>query len=534
MTASIAKLSNALAAGVSASSFDEEMKIAIRSNVGRDALKRASDFKTIQDALFETIANAYEAYNIGETPRVSIDIKGKGKDAVITVRDYGVGMSLVKGLANFFSLHLKTERRENGLNMRGYNGTGKIAWAKYAMRMQVETVMDGLRNIAVLTVEMLEEAANTGEQPTAQILVKNQPTADPNGTTVTISRIRKGFTINAETMRAIRTKLAFEQMMWMKGAVIELNGEVVAPEMITSTEKWDIVSECQNFSGTIYYNADRPYQHELPAVYMSAGRVFLAREQFGMEGKRFRQNVHVDVKASEEWAQEHFYDRREAFVAESRDLKLKLQNNHEAQAFADFVTTKVEKVMNELDRREDERRRQSMSEYEAKLEREFSKMFSNLMLLHGGQKSNVGGDSSQESGSETIVRIHREQQKKGEGKQKTSLINFEFTELPDDKQFQIDYESKRIKLNKNFTTLKALAGYTDSPVYQVASTELAAAAFCDLLTHVDVTEACAERTPSVAEILSLHTEIGEKVRKIAADVTHTLYARIAAEVDKRA
>src|SRR5690606_38062045 len=123
------------------------------------------DFKSLADCIFEAISNAIESYNVGETPRVWFDIKKVGKDTVLTIRDQGVGMNLSYGLARFFSLHLKTERRDNGLNMRGYNGTGKIAAFKYADRMQVETVKDGLRNIVVLTQSVLEEAAKNETQP---------------------------------------------------------------------------------------------------------------------------------------------------------------------------------------------------------------------------------------------------------------------------------------------------------------------------------------------------------------------------------
>lgn len=536
MTASIATLSNLLSNGVASfGTVDDDMTIGINSNIARDALKRASDFKSVEDCIFEAMANAYEAYNVGETPRVWLEIKRTGKDWTVVIRDKGVGMDRANGLRRFFSLHLKTERRENGLNMRGYNGTGKIAAFKYASRMQVETVKDGLRNIVVLTSEILEEAARTETQPRAQFLVKDQPTTDENGTTITISKIKKGFGFGADVFRAIRNKASFEQMMWMKNGEIYLNDELVPAEAVKFTEKWPIQSECGNFAGTIYYNADRPYQHELPAVYMSAGRVFLAREQFGMEGKRFRQNVHVEVKATEEWAVEHFYDRREAFVSESRDLKLKLNNNPEAQAYADFVTMEVEKVMAELDRREDERRRQSMSEFQSKLERQLSKLFSNLLILQGGkQKEAVDRTDTADTISEQVIKLHREQQKKGEGQQKTSLINFEFAELPENKQFQIDYASKRIKLNQNFATLKALATYTDSAAYQIATLEVASAAFSDLLTHNKVNEAFAEQTPSIAEVLEMHSTVSEEVRNLAATITPELYVRCAAAAEARA
>ncbi len=530
MTASITALSNLLSN--SATSFggrDEDMTIGIRSNIARDALKRASDFKSVEDCIFEAMANAYEAYDMGQTPRVWLEIKKNGKDTTVIIRDEGVGMCSAKGLVRFFSLHLKTERRENGLNMRGYNGTGKIAAFKYADRMQVETVKDGLRNIVVLTSDILEQAARDEVQPRAQFLVKDQPTTDPNGTTITITKIKKGFPFNAETMRAIRSKSAFEQMMWMKNAEIFINGELIPAETVKFTEKWDIVSPCENFAGTIYYNEERPYQHELPAVYMSAGRVFLAREQFGMEGRRFRQNIHVEVKASEEWATEHFYDRREAFVSESRDLKLKLNNNPQAQAYAAFVTAEVEAIMDELDRRENEKRRQAMNDTQAKLEKDLSKLFSNLVMSEGGNVIKINPEKTEDDGVEKVVVTRsRDSEKSGGGKQKTSLINFEFTDLADGREFEIDYVAKRIKLNRQGAVLKALVLHNDQPIYQVATFEIATAAFCDLLAHNRVNEVYVEKTPTVAELLELHSSISSEVRALAATLTPTYYTRCAA------
>jgi anti-sigma regulatory factor (Ser/Thr protein kinase) len=524
MTASITALSNLLSNTVTSfAGNDNDMTLGITSNIARDALKRASDFKSPEDCIFEAIANAYEAYDMGQTPRVWLEVKRDGKETTIIIRDKGVGMCSAKGLVRFFSLHLKTERRANGLNMRGYNGTGKIAAFKYADRMQVETVKDGLRNIVVLTSSILELAARDEVQPRAQFLVKDQPTTDPNGTTITITKIKKGFNFNADMMRAIRSKVAFEQMMWMKNAEIFINDELVPAETVQFTEKWDIASPCGNFAGTIYFNEGRQYQQELPAVYMSAGRVFLAREQFGMEGRRFRANIHVEAKASEEWATEHFYDRREAFVSESRDLKLKLNNNPQAQAFADFVTGEVKTKMDMLDERENEKRRQAINATQAALEKDLSKLFSRLVMSEGGPVVKFSPEKKEGDGVENVITRSRDSEKSGGGKQKTSLINFEFADLADEVEFEIDYVAKRIKLNRQGAVLKALTLHSDTPIYQVATFEVATAAFCNLLANNQINEAFADKSPSLTDIIEMHSSISAKVRAIAATLTPTYY-----------
>lgn len=523
----IAKLNEALSASIAAVGTDDAMTIGIKSNIARDALKRASDFRSVEDCIFEAVANAYEAYDVGETPFVSLEIRKTGKETTVVITDRGVGMCSAKGLRRFFSLHLKTERRENGLNMRGYNGTGKIAAFKFARRMQVETVKDGLRNIVVLTADILERAAADETQPMAQFLVKDQPTTDPNGTTITISKIKKDFKFNAETMRNIEQKLAFEQMMWMKNGIIELNGDVVPAQEIAFTERHDVTSECGNFSLSIFYHKTAAYQHELPAVYMSAGRVFLAREQYGMEGRRFRQNVHVEARTTEAWAQAHFYDNRERFVSESRDLKLKLNNNAEAQAYADFVKLEVGRFMDKLDAEHEADRLKSMSDFQKELEQRLSTAFSNLLVTTGGKPAAGEKRERVEKEIVEVVRRSRDKDKQGDGQKPSNLMNIEFIELEDLVPHQIDYEARRVKINKNFGPLKALNSACDNVAYEIASVELASDAFCDLVAHVDADIEFADRTPSVVEVTELQRASYQKVRLVAARVATDLYQRFA-------
>jgi len=531
MTASIAALPQTQASEADAPYSDG--LIGIRSNIARDALKRASDFKTQADCVFEGVANAYEAYNQGETPRVWLDIARRGKDTVVMIRDEGVGMCLAKGLARFFALHLKTARRENGLNMRGYNGTGKIAPFKFATRMQVETVKGGFRNIAVLTAEMLERAAADEVQPHAQLLVKNRPTEDRSGTTITVSGIRKGFSFNAETMRDIRKKLASEQMMWMRNAEIYVNGELLEPQKVDSTEQIEIASACGNFFGTIYHHATEAYQHELPAVYISAGRVFVAREQFGMEGRRFRQNVHVDIRTTEEWAREHFYDNRERFVSESRDLKLKLDNNPEAQALKEFVEAEVGAFMDELDRREDERRQKSMDEHQALLESALSELFSGIVFTQAGDIAKAARPQRESDKVETVTHTRREPRRNGDGEKRCSRISIEFAELPKDQEYLVDYDAKRIKINKDYKTLRAVSAYTSSPAYRLASLDLATNAFCELAAHEKVLEEFAEGEYDVIQVLEKRAEVVRFVRSQSSDHAAQLYTRFAEAMDGR-
>lgn len=532
MTASIHSFAAALSTSATSFGSDQDNFIAIRSNIARDALKRASDFKSIADCIFESVANGYEAYNIGQIPRVTIEINKAGRDTAVVIKDNGVGMCSKAGLPRFFSLHLKTVRRDNGLNQRGYNGTGKIAAFKFANKMTVDTVKDGLRNVVELTTEILEHAAATETQPHAVWKVKDQPTDAPNGTTIVISKMKKGVAFTHEVMRDITSKIAFEKMMWMKNGIIEINGEEVVAEEIRFTSKHDAVSECGNFSVSIYHNEKVPYEQELNAVYMNAGRVFLARELFGMEGNpRFRQFLHVEAHTTEAWAEEHFYDNRERFVSESRDLKLKLANNPEAQAYADFVTLEVSQYIAELQKKWDEARKLHERDILAAMERKLSTAFAGIIDTTGGKEPSTRTETHDRDET-TQTRERRE--KTGDANRKSNNISIEFDSLGDNIPYIVDFEGRRVTLNEDYGPLKAMSLHRDTIANQVASAELAADAIADLVAHIEVQAMFGDSEPPINDVLVQQRKSSSKVRDRAAKLTTDLYNSFLRESEKLA
>lgn len=125
-------------------------------NVGSAVLQRAMDFKNKQDALFEGIANAYEAYDLGEVASVDINIT-PGRNGSVVISDKARGMDR-NDLVRFFSLHAHTERRVGGRNLRGYNGTGKVAPLVVGRVMSVDSVRNGYRNVVVMTLDAVERS----------------------------------------------------------------------------------------------------------------------------------------------------------------------------------------------------------------------------------------------------------------------------------------------------------------------------------------------------------------------------------------
>jgi hypothetical protein len=502
----------------------------VQSNIARDVIKRASDFKKFEEAVFEGVANAYEAYDFGETPVVTITARSIGKNWKLVIEDNGIGMDALVGLPNFFSMHLKTVRRANGLNMRGYNGTGKIACFKYARRMEVSSVKDGLRNVLVLTLDELNDAAKENRQPQVQWLVKNHPTDDHSGTTISISDFREGYDLSAASQIILKRKLGMEQMMWMKQAVINFNGEVVEPWAVPADDTHTAVSECGNFSLEISYKKDGYGDMvELPYVYISAGRVFVARELYGMEGHKYANHVHVDVKASEQWAEKHFYDRREDFVSEARDLKLKV-THPQAVALRNFTTSAVASYMSKLVADEEKRRKESMDDAKRKIEREFSSIFSNVKQLMGTLGGGFAQGSTGTGGdSKPRLRVVQEgevqKRERNETTKQKNAVSIVFGVLSEDKEFQVTITDQEhsIILNEEYRTVKSVASATDSIVYRLATLDMCKNAFIDLMITLHTQASYAEGLPAPEQFLREIRDTSAKVRNKVAETTVPYY-----------
>lgn len=503
--------------------------IPLVSNVARDAIKRASDFRTHIDAFYESVANAYEAYDIGSTPRIDVSIDARKR--VVAITDYGVGMCKEIGLRRFFALHMKTTRREGGLNHRGFNGTGKIAFLKFGAVLLVRTVKDGLCNVARLTRLEMEAAAAEERDPLVEFLLENEPVDEPNGTTITIEGVRKDFDLSGKGLRDIKDKIALEQMMWMKAAVISVNGDAVAPASIPNLarEPRRVVSPCGNFEIAIY-NSKIEMPSELRYVFISAGSVFVARESFGMEGSKYAPFVHADLRASDEWTAEHFYEHRENFVSEARDLKLKL-THPEALKLREFAEREVAAFIAELQAEEDERRRASLDEHRQTLERELSRFASSLHVALGAiEEGGIEG-----SHPRTGERRTRVEKRGGNGKSDSSdasgnarsPIGVTFDSFDPSVQYRIQ-GSNQIVINKDFPTVKAVGTHTSKPIYKAASMPALENGLAELVCRARMEAEFGEAGDvSLAEFLDVRSKIAAEIANKVATVSSIAFQECA-------
>ena len=178
------------------------------SHVGRDLLASAASFKNEAVVVWEYVVNSLQYIDPGVSPRIQVTVLPGGKG--VRIADNGSGMS-VADLEHFFQMHGENLERRAGRPGRGKFGTGKSAAFGIGNTLHVDTVRDGVRNVVVLTRDMI--SASDGEDIPVEWAVKDEPTDDPNGTTISIldinlDRVRRASIIDyiERHLQAFRAK----------------------------------------------------------------------------------------------------------------------------------------------------------------------------------------------------------------------------------------------------------------------------------------------------------------------------------------
>jgi hypothetical protein len=156
-------------------------QLKVTSHVGRDLLASAASFKNEAKVVCEYVLNSLQYVDPGVSPRIQVTVLPGGRG--IRIADNGSGMSIAD-LEHFFQMHGENLERRSGRPGRGKFGTGKSAAFGIANTLHVDTVRNGKRNVVVLTRDMIR--ASHGEGIPVEWAVKDEPTDDPNGTTISI------------------------------------------------------------------------------------------------------------------------------------------------------------------------------------------------------------------------------------------------------------------------------------------------------------------------------------------------------------
>lgn len=494
-----------------AQSLASNMELNVGSNVARDILKRSSDFRDFACVVFEYIANAHESYQIDDLDRViHVEVTKESKGRV-QIRDNGCGMSFEQ-LIKFWTMHGTTDLRENGLNLRGYNGTGKSACYKYFAQMVVETIKDGCRNVTRLGRKHIEEMAKSAGPVKVDRIAVNEPTDLPNGTTITLSHAFAP--LLSSQIIDLRKKISMEMMMWMKGTKVFVNGELVEAETVTYDETFFVRSEDGSMELQVFF-LDKGYKQEMQSIFINAGPVFIAAENYGKEGHRFSSRVHGILTTSHEWYADHFEGRREQFVAEARDLKLKL-SHPEAVRLKEFAETAIRGIMKQLDEREKERQQKQLNERMKALQDKLSRLFSNMSdrmnFKRRLEKVIVP--------SENPTPRNRSENPR-DRKPKLNVLFKEFENDPS--EYRVDLEQGFIEVNLKSPQLAGIAENKDDATWDQAVLEIVKTAFVEMETARRMSESFGERSSDVVTYLRDQADTTRDIRIAANTMLAEMY-----------
>jgi len=486
------------------------MPVQMSSNIARDLKSRASDFRNKVAALFEYIINAYEAYQIDQVPIVEITVK----NGEVRIVDHGIGMSYVK-LLHYWTLHGNTERRENGRNKRGYHGSGKTAFYACADKIEVRSVHDGLLNVMSLEAEEIEEAADTGRPPRITTVVCNQPTDEPNGTVVKITRLREKF--STEDVRALRAKISENLRFVMTGAKVSVNGVEVEERPMTGAETL-VASECGNFTARIIHN-DAGHANDDDRVFFMVGGVYIAAMQTGKEGHRFSHQVAAIVDTTREWAERHFEHRREHFMSEARDLTLKTADPA-ARSLHDFAESCVRSFMKCLDEEDARRKKEEASEQEKRLAATMSRIFSSMALFGGANPRTA--DQTEEGDSSPVRAVTRTRQsagKRNDGDRKPK-ISFDFKEFEQvEEPYQIEADTMTVLFNRNSKVIKSLSQDEKDMLRNAVLWDVAAQAVSQIIVQQEIKRHEETEGPvGPKQVMDMTYHAWGRVKNVMADI----------------
>ncbi len=156
-------------------------------------------YSTLPPAIAEIIANAYDA----DASQVTVMLReDNGKPAEITVTDDGDGLTLNEINEKF--LVIGRNRRDDegdkpspkyGRKRIGKKGLGKLALFGLAKTITITTRRNGKRNVFILDWNDLNNSDGVYKPRATEV---NQPTDEPNGTTVSLTGLKRKSPVDAE------------------------------------------------------------------------------------------------------------------------------------------------------------------------------------------------------------------------------------------------------------------------------------------------------------------------------------------------
>lgn len=315
-------------------------QIFVKSHVARDLIQNAGLFKTEKLVVWEYVSNSLQYVDLGTNPVVIVTLDNRKKR--LTIADNGRGMNWA-GLKNFFVMHGENIDRKEGRPGRGRFGTGKSAAFGIANLLRITTIRDRKRSKVELIRTNIE--AMTSEDPIpVEVIEKETPTAQPNGTLIEIENIHLRSLDQAGIIHYIERHLA----KWPKNVTVFVNNhECEFAEPPVAEEKKYLA---QGTLKTILGNVELiikiskvPLEEDLRGISIFSNGVWHETTLAGSEGREMSQYIfgEIDVPKLEE-------DKSPITPFDvSRSMRLN-PNNELVRTIYAFIGQKVEEVRREL------------------------------------------------------------------------------------------------------------------------------------------------------------------------------------------
>jgi len=350
--------------------FDEPL--ALVTHVGRDVLANAAHFATVPKAIYEYVSNSVDAAPPGHACTVRVTIATSGPRRRIEIADDAAGMSREQ-LRAFFTMHGENALRRAGRKVRGRFGTGKIAAFGRADRLRVETVQDGVRNVAELARADLEDA-QAGRPVRVREVVVEEATAAADGTVVTIEDLQRGTRVDrAEIVRYLQRQLG--RHLVQHRVIVEGERVPYAEPHWVEEHRLPAPPAVADLAGPLQLVvkvASRPLAEEENGIAVLSHGFLNAMTLAGLEGKPEAQYLFGEIEAA---VLDDDLAPIPAFLS-SRDLTLNPWNPIVAELLP-WMRSSLEGVRRELVRRAGERRR-------AEELKELERLGNELSTLLGG------------------------------------------------------------------------------------------------------------------------------------------------------
>lgn len=323
--------------------------LSVTSHVGRDLLQSSGLFKHEHAVVWEYASNGLQYVDPGTKPVVTVTIEAVERS--ITIADNGRGMSF-DDLHGYFTMHGENVDRLRGRPGRGMFGTGKSAAFGIANKLRVTTVRNGFRSRVELDRATIQSPAAKDRVP-VKVLEESVPTEAANGTIVEIS----GINLKRIDVPSIIREIERHMAHWPNGTVFVGHHQCQYIEPATSAAE-RFPTKGTPFEATlpgvelVIKVAKAPLSAEQQGIAVTASGVLHELTLAGCEKRPFANYIlgQIDVPAlATDTSPISPFDM-------SRGMRLNPQNRTVQQIHA-FVGMNVEKICQELEQRDRERRR---------------------------------------------------------------------------------------------------------------------------------------------------------------------------------